>query len=52
MSGFATPLIGMTGADKQIHRIGGHWARCILGAPVVPNGGSGRLPPGARRGRE
>jgi hypothetical protein len=24
MSGFATPLIGMTGADKQIHRIGDH----------------------------
>jgi len=34
MSGFATPLIGMTGADKQIHRIGGHWARCLLGDAV------------------
>jgi len=52
MSGFATPLIGMTGADKQIHRIGGHWARCLLGVSAVHNGGSGRPPLGARRGRE
>jgi len=29
MSGFATPLIGMTGADNQIHRICNHRARCL-----------------------
>jgi len=52
MSGFATPLTAMTGADKQVHRIGDHWARCLLGVPAVHNGGFGRRPQGARRGRE
>jgi len=44
MSGFATPLIGMTGADKHIHRIGGQLARCLLAVSAAPNGRSGQLP--------
>jgi len=34
----------LTGADKQIHRICDHWARCLLGVSAVHDGGSGRLP--------
>jgi hypothetical protein len=41
MSGCATPLIGMTGAGKQIRPIGGHWPRCLLGVSAAQNAGPG-----------
>ena len=46
------PLIGVTGAGKQIRRICAHRARCPPGIPAGQNGGFGRLPLEARRGRE